>query len=702
MDKEFFVKKFSKMFGFVFVMLLLLAACGGADSTPTPPAVSEADIEAIKPTETAVAPAATSQPQATVTAAPTMTAAPTATAVPAFQPVFEEARCQFDVPSGRDARCGYLTVPEDHFDVENGRTLRLHVAIFASDSANPAPDPVVYLEGGPGGDALETVPLIFEERFAPFLADRDFIMFDQRGTGYSEPSLACPEYTELAYETLEMDLEPEEEIDLVIDALTQCHRRLLNEDVNFTVYNSAQSAADVDGLRAALGYEQWNLFGISYGTRLAQTIMRDFPAGVRSAVLDSSYPLSADLNTEIAANADRAIAVFFASCAADPGCNETFPNLETVFFDLVDRLNAEPITVQVFNIFEGDRYDALLGGDDLITVLFQSLYAAELIPSLPQLIYEVAEGNTTNLGALLSSFLLNVDFVSVGMQYAVQCSEEAAFSAPGDGAAAAAAYPELAEVFVLNAEIDEQVCAFWGAGTADARENELVISEIPTLILAGEFDPITPPAWADQVAAGLSNATVFEYPAMGHGVSLSDACPREMVLAFWVDPLAAPNAACIADMGGPVFAGVDTGAGMEIVLVPVTIDLGIAQLESVAPENWTDAGFGSYARGSSALDQTAVLQQAVPATMFSSEALLELLASQLQLEGVPESSDEYEDAEERMWTLYETELQGFPVSIGVYDDGAFVYFVMLIATAQEREELVTAVFQPVMDAITVP
>ncbi len=696
------MKKFSKMFGFVFVMLLLLAACSGAESTPTPPAVTEAEIEAIKPTETAVAPTATSQPPATATAAPTLTAAPTATAVPAFQPVFEEARCQFEVPAGRDVRCGYLTVPEDHFDAANGRTLRLHVAIFPSASTNPAPDPIVYLEGGPGGDALETVPLIFEERFAPFLADRDFIMFDQRGTGYSEPSLACPEYTELAYETLEMDLEPEEEINLVIETLTECHQRLLAENVNFTAFNSAQSAADVDALRAALGYEQWNLFGISYGTRLAQTIMRDFPAGVRSAVLDSSYPLSADLNTEIAANADRAFAAFFASCAADSGCNETYPNLEAVFYDLVDQLNAEPVIVPVLNIFAGDRYEAIMGGDDLISILFQSLYAAELIPILPQLIYEVQEGNTTNLGTLLSSFLLNVDFVSVGMQYAVQCSEEAAFSAPGDGVAAAAAYPELAEVFGLNAAIDEQVCAFWGAGTADVRENELVVSDIPTLILAGEFDPITPPAWGEQVAAGLSNASVFEYPAMGHGVSLADVCPREMVLAFWVDPLAVPNATCIAAMGSPVFAGVDGGEAAELALVPVTIDLGIVRLESVAPDGWEDMGFGSYVRGASALDQTAVLQQAVPATMFSGEALLELLASQLQLEATPESSGEYEDAEGRTWTLYETELQGFPVSIGLYDDGAIVYFVMLVAPAGERDGLVTAVFQPVMDAITVP
>ncbi len=526
----------------------LLSSCQSSDSTPTATVVSiDAATSESEPTTTAVPPTTTPEPPATATAEPT------ATPEPSFQATFAEADCQFDVPPGRAVRCGYLTVPEDHNEPGNGRTLRLHVAIFASDSANPAPDPVVYLEGGPGGDALETVPLIFEERFAPFLANRDLIMFDQRGTGYSEPSLACPEYTDLVYDSLEIDLETAEEVNLTIDTLTACHRRLLNDGVNFTMFNSAQNAADVAALRRALGYEQWNLFGISYGTRLAQTVVRDFPEGVRSVVLDSSYPLSADLTTEIAPNAARAFDVFFGGCAADPDCNAAYPDLETVFFDLVDQLNTQPITVPVSNIFEGDRYDAIFGGDDLIGVLFQSLYAAELIPVLPQLVYEVADGNTTNLGTLLSSFLLNTDFVSIGMQYAVQCREELPFSEPGDGAAAAAEYPELTEVFGLGAEIDEQVCAFWGAGEADALENQLVNSDVPALILAGEYDPITPPAWGDQVAAGLSNAFLFEYPGMGHGVSLSDECPREMVLEFWVNPTTAPDAACIAEMGRPRF-----------------------------------------------------------------------------------------------------------------------------------------------------
>ncbi len=137
-------------------------------------------------------------------------------------------------------------------------------------------------------------------------------------------------------------------------------------------------------------------------------------------------------------------------------------------------------------------------------------------------------------------------------------------------------------------------------------------------------------------------------------------------------------------------------------LTSVSIDLaGIAQIESLAPEGWEELITGTFARGRSALDQTSILQQAVPTSMLSSEALLQLLSSQLGLEEIPESSGEYDSAD-RTWALYETELQGFLVDIGLVEDGGYVYFVMLVSDAAEREELVTAVFQPIMDAITVP
>src|SRR5690606_10802689 len=193
---------------------------------------------------------------------------------------------------------------------------------------------------------------------------------------------------------------------------------------------------DVEDLRRALGYEQWNLYGISYGTRLALTVMRDYPQGVRSAILDSAYPLQANIVTETPRNFRRARDVFFAGWAADAACNEAYPELEPFFFDLVAQLNAEPIMVEVVHAFERERYDVFLTGEDLLGIVFQGLYSEEIIPLLPQMIHETAEGQYELLRGLLANLLISNEFISVGMNFSVQCQEEVAFSVREDVAAA--------------------------------------------------------------------------------------------------------------------------------------------------------------------------------------------------------------------------------------------------------------------------
>ena len=180
-----------------------------------------------------------------------------------YEPVFTETDCWFDLPG---VVCGYLTVPEDRGD-PMGNQVELAVAIIESQSANPLPDPVIYLEGGPGGAALLGIESLLDH---PLLADRDLIMFDQRGTGFSVPSLNC-------YELEEDEGE---------NAVQACRDRLLDEGVNLDAYNTAATAADVNDLRLALGYEQVNLLGVSYGTKAALTTLRDFPTVIRSVVVD--------------------------------------------------------------------------------------------------------------------------------------------------------------------------------------------------------------------------------------------------------------------------------------------------------------------------------------------------------------------------------------------------------------------------------
>ena len=465
--------------------------------------------------------------------------------------------CAFPVPDGVRAECGYLAVPRDRRG-NDGVTLRLHYAVFKSTSSNPRPDPVVYLSGGPGFGALETVPLTFNRRFLPFLAERDFIMFDQRGTGLSEPALDCPEYTRTYYDLLDRDLSTEEAGAEFLGAFRECHDRLVKEGVDPEAYTTVENAADVRDLRVALGYDEWNLYGVSYGTKLALTTMRDHPQGIRSAILDSAFPLQVNLDTSIAANARRAFDVLFQGCAAhvaSPGegmsCAEAYPGLRESFFRTVAALNDDPAAVSLTNPLTGETFPALLDGDALVATLFQSLYATELLPVIPLAIAEAEEGRFDAVAAIQGSLLAELDFASVGMQLSVQCGEETRFVTREELAGAVKDFPELGDVFAREVNLD--VCELWGSRRAGPIENEAVSSPIPALVLSGEYDPITPPAWGRLTAADLDNAFFYEFRGVGHGASGTGGCPLGITLDFLDDPGSEPDSSCMARMRRPDF-----------------------------------------------------------------------------------------------------------------------------------------------------
>src|SRR5262249_29867789 len=160
---------------------------------------------------------------------------------------------------------------------------------------------------------------------------------------------------------------------------------------------SAAGAADVNDIRLALGYDKIDLYGVSYGTRLALTVMRDFPDILRSVVLDSTVPVQADLYNDVARNAQRVFDLLFQSCAADRACNGAFPDLEDGFYQLVARLNAAPVTVQLKHPFTGKSYDFLITGNRLVGALFETFYVTSFIPGLPRVIARARAGDYTPL-----------------------------------------------------------------------------------------------------------------------------------------------------------------------------------------------------------------------------------------------------------------------------------------------------------------
>lgn len=666
------------------VAALILAACRPRQ-TPPPPTL-----------------APTQPPPVTVTLPPSPTAAPpTPTPTPApTEARFLGSACPFRLPAGLsegvDIECGYLVVPADRGDPASG-TLQLAVAILRHPEGSSHPDPIVYLEGGPGGSALEYLNLIFERRYAPlFEAGRDILLFDQRGVGLSRPALDCPEQDAVFYELLDNEVEGEtlseqEMNQLNLEAMASCAVNLSGK-ADLAHFSTDASAADVRDLAQALGYEQINLWGVSYGTRLALEVMRDYPEIVRSAVLDSALPPQVNLFEQQPAGLGRSLGLLFAACAADEACNAAYPDLEQVFYDTVRALNAENARFNATDPLSGRAYAVAVSGDNLIDLTFQFLYDTEVIPLLPRLIYDLSQGKTDLLALLVGSLIASQPAVSDGMHYALQCAEEIPFNSPQAMRAAAGRFPELASYFDEAAlRLPFDTCREMGvAASADPSVNQAVVSDVPALVLAGEFDPVTPPEFGELAAGDLSNSFFYEFPGAGHGVSLALPCARQMTIAFFKNPQQAPSNACMGALEAISFV---TPPPSEITLIPYTNQE--MKVQGVAPEGWEQVSSGVFSRQHSSLDVALVLAQSAP---LSAEALLKQISGQVGLSAPPEPAGERR-ANGLTWTLYAFNARGVQVDMALAEKDGVALLVLLQSTADERENLYQKVFLPMVDAL---
>ncbi len=631
------------------------------------------------------APAPTSAPVSTT--APTSTAA--STSAVANGKNYEKTDCWFKAPVGRDVECGWLTVPEDHAKPD-GKTIKLAVARFKSDAANPAPDPIVYLEGGPGGSPLHGTALQFDTLFGPLAAKRDVILFDQRGTGYSQPDLSCPEAKQMALDTLDQNLTPDQSAQLSTQAAQQCHDRLVKDGVNLAAYNSAQNAADVEALRQALGYDKINLYGTSYGTRLALTAMRDFPQGLRSVAIDGVVPLDADTFARTPANGAQALDAIFKACAADTVCNQNYPNLSQVLADLKDKFDKNPIEFEV-TLHSGEKKKALLNGDGLISTLFQGLYITSLLPSFPRLIYDVKDGNYDMLAGLTALTLSQLDDISYGMYFSVQCQDAAPFT---DLTALNAYLKQNPEYATLGQKDVLQTCKIWNVPTGPAKEHQSVNSDIPTLVVSSQFDPITPPAYGQEAAKTLSKSFSVEVPNASHGSSVTEDCPRSMVAAFFDNPAQQPTGACLTDMAQMTFAAPVKAADFK----PVPFTESQYGFSSVAPDSWKKVQAGVYSPSGKVTDPTALMMLAAP---LAPDMFLNLMEQQLSQANYQIKFEQVgtRSANGIEWTLYQTQADTSSIDLALGQQGSATYLVMMQSPLNDRKALLEGVFMPAIDAL---
>ncbi len=620
---------------------------------------------------------------------------PTPQAANASVPRFEKTDCWFKGPPGHDVDCGYLIAPEDHTKPD-GKTIRLAVARFKSDAPQPKPDPIVYLEGGPGGSPLKAYVSQFDAIFGPLLADRDLIMFDQRGTGYSEPALSCPEIKQLALDTLDQDLSLEKSNELNKEAALKCRDRLAKDGVDFELFNTAQNAADIDALRQALGLDQIDLYGTSYGTRLALTALRDHPQGIRSAIIDSVVPLQVDLFAQTPVNGAQALAKVFKACEADTTCNQNYPNLNQVFSDLKAQLDKQPAKFDV-TLNTGEKKEALLNGDSLVGTLFQGLYATSLIPSFPRMIYDARDGKYDLLAGIIAANIAQLDDISYGMYYSVHCQEEAPYTNVDQMKAATRQYPDFA---VLGDTGTLAVCHDWKVPNAPAVENEPVSSDVPTLVFSGEFDPITPPAYGEAAAQTLSKSTFFLIPHAGHAASVTEDCPRNILLAYLDDPAKKPDSACLAELAQTKFTTPLKAEDFKLVPFTEDVNTGVGQLKisGQLPDGWKQISPGAYSPNGKITDQTALVIQVVP---VPPDTVLNLLKNQLKSSNLTVDFTETgkRTANGIEWTLYSAQAltAAIDLALGVKDN--LTYLLLMQSPLNDRDVLNEAVFVPAVEAL---
>lgn len=322
-------------------------------------------------------------------------------------------------PAPVPGRCGFLEVPENR-ERPTGRTIRLAVAIIPAASKTPAADPVVFMEGGPGGDAFGAIPFLID---SDVNRDRDLIVVAQRGALHSQPNLACPEMDRFNATAVGLRYDAPSTGQGLVRAAKECRDRLTAEGNDLTAYNTTENAADFAALRKALGIKKWNVYGYSYGTDLGLTYLRRHPQGIRSLAIDSVVPPQIVSLPWAWDSAQEGINAIFAACKAQPACKSRYPELSRTLTEQVRRLEANPLTLAVPPPGGGTPVKAVLDGGTLVNLLVAN---GRLVPAVdvPAALYELADGNPERLArAQAAGATPAIGEFAHGLTHSVACAE---------------------------------------------------------------------------------------------------------------------------------------------------------------------------------------------------------------------------------------------------------------------------------------
>jgi pimeloyl-ACP methyl ester carboxylesterase len=420
-----------------------------------------------------------------------------------------------------------------------GRRIALNVVVIPATGSPREPDAFTVFTGGPG-EAAATEALGSAEQFRLELEHHDLLLVDQRGTGGSHP-LQCDLFGSL--DSLQGWLGSF----LPVAAVTRCRARL-EHDADLTQYLTAYAADDFDDVRAALGYERVNVWGGSYGTRMALVYLKRHPEHVRSLVLQGVDPTSDFAPATFARDAQRALDGLFDECEADRACHAAFPNVRTEMRDVVAQVERGPVQVEVIHPRSGEVVTVVLNRDLFGEAIRYMLYSAGAASWIPAVVHAAAMGNFTPIAerAIFGRQRI-VGAGSPGLYLSVTCAEDVPWID------VAASERGSRSTFLGDYRLRDQraECAVWPRGTPEPGFDQPTRSAVPALLLSGQWDPVTPPALGERAARSLSNSAHLVIPSGGHGYDgLAHIECLDSLIARFVDQasVAGLDMSCIARM----------------------------------------------------------------------------------------------------------------------------------------------------------
>jgi len=457
--------------------------------------------------------------------------------------LYKNAEFPLELPEstveGRDVSFGYVTVPEFHAK-SNGNTMEIAVAVFHSYSESPEPEPLVLLSGGPGDSNINTfTALLCGDGGKLLRSKQEVVLIEIRGTCFSKPNLICPEVFECEKELQKLNLSDSEMLTFMTQSVEKAHKRFKEEGINLAAFNNREIAGDIDMVMKTLDYEKYSVFGFSAGTITVQYLLDHYPESIHSATMTGVVSLKDNLAASTV-NTIETLERIFEICEKDEIYRSAFPDLEHRFLHMLDSLNENPVPVELSD-GDGDVFTYNVTGDKISRWLAFGMYMNNQVPhtvsrflkgdysELTSSIYNASPQETFSHG--LSFSIMASEFVNSMSNNYTYNEKYATFY---HGLSTAWHSPQfnlkMAEAWDLEPlQIDDQ----------------LIVNDVPTLMLCAEFDHVCPPKYAEELEAGLSNSHLYIFKGLAHTQVALTPCLLMMMNEFISDPSKVPDASCV-------------------------------------------------------------------------------------------------------------------------------------------------------------